>query len=125
MTCLLPTQPVGDDHEIVGEHGGADEEFEPFVTFGTHALHPASSEQDRDAAFDAGAEPLPFLKRRALLERFPFGAPLAARLGNAREGHARRLARLKVRLAEEPRSVLYRSGAWPKASVWRSSDGVT
>ena len=53
-------QEFGDDHEIVRQHGGADQQFETLATLDERALHPAPSEQHGDAAFDARAESLPF-----------------------------------------------------------------
>ena len=67
--CRVAAQELGDDHEIVRQHGGANQQFETLATFDERALHAAPSEQHGDAAFDARAESLPFLERRTLLER--------------------------------------------------------
>src|SRR3989442_7477881 len=71
------------------------------ATFNERALHPAPSKQHRDATFDAGAESLPALERRALFERFPFGAALPSRLRDAGERDTGRLACLNVVFVEE------------------------
>src|ERR1700732_2642500 len=70
--------------------------------FDERPFHAATSKQDRDAAFDAGAEPLPSLKRWALLARLPVRAPLAARLGDARQLHPGGPTSIQIGLIEEP-----------------------
>jgi hypothetical protein len=100
-TSGLPTQELGDHHEIVGQHGGTDEQFEMRGTLDQGALHAAPTKQYRDAAFDAGAEALPLLERPAFFKRFPFGASLASRLRDAGEGDAGCPAGLKVLFVKE------------------------
>src|SRR2546425_5826472 len=95
------TQQPSDHHKIVGYYRGAHEQFEMLATFDERALHPAPSKQYGDATFDAGAESLSALERRALFERFPFGASLPSRLRDARERDTGRLARLDVVFVEE------------------------
>src|SRR6266436_8712356 len=55
-------QQVGDSHQVVGEHGGAHQEFEMRASFEVASLHPAAAEQHRDAALNAGAESLSLLE---------------------------------------------------------------
>jgi hypothetical protein len=73
-------QHCRDPHEIVGEHGGTDPQFEAVASFGETALHAAASEQHRDASLDAGAKALTILEDLALLVRFTSSRPLAATL---------------------------------------------
>jgi hypothetical protein len=54
-------QQVADDHEIVGEHRGADKQREALGAFGPAALHAAATHQHRDAPLDAGPESLALL----------------------------------------------------------------
>ncbi len=57
-------QQRGNDHEVVGEHRGADKQREAFGAFGAAALHAAAAHQHRDASLDAGAEALALFERR-------------------------------------------------------------
>src|SRR5579864_9048619 len=57
-------QELSDDHEIVGEHGGGDEQVEAVGTFGAATLHAAAAHQHRDASLDAGTEALALLECR-------------------------------------------------------------
>src|SRR5712691_4627779 len=111
-TCRFAVQQCGDHHEVVGQHRGTHEEFEMLATLDERALHAAPAKQHGDAAFDAGAESLPALERPAFFERFPFGASLAARLRDAGEGDASRLAGLKVLFVKEAaiRTIQIRRG---------------
>src|SRR5207253_588545 len=70
-------------HEVVGEDSGSNPQLEALGSLGEAALHAATSEQDRDAALDAGAKTLTFLELGALLAGFPFRRFLATALWNA------------------------------------------
>src|SRR5689334_13549390 len=103
---LLPArrsrpQHCRDPHEIVGEHGGADPQFEAVASFGEAALHAAASKQHGDASLDAGAKALTILEDRTLLICLPSCRPLAATLRNAHHFDAGVLARGEVLLTEE------------------------
>ena len=104
-------QPRRNDHEIVGEDGRADEEFESLTSFDERAFHAAPTEQHGDPPLDAGPKPLPLLEGFALLDRFALRTAPATRLWNARTGHPRGLTGLQVRGTEEPavRTVEFRS----------------
>src|SRR5262245_21522565 len=56
-----PFEPSGDAHQIVGEHGGTDQQLEAFAAVGETALHAAATEQHGDAALDSGPEALALL----------------------------------------------------------------
>ncbi len=99
--CRCAPQEFGDDHEIVRQHGGADQQFETLATFDERALHAAASEQHGDATFDTRAEALPLLERGTFLECFPLGVAPATSLRDTREHHARRLARRDICVVEE------------------------
>jgi hypothetical protein len=71
---------LGNAEEIVGEHGGADEQLEALSALGQTAFHAPSPEQHRDAAFDAGAEALAFFESWTFLDGFSFGSFLSAPL---------------------------------------------
>lgn len=70
-------------HEVVGEDSGSNPQLEALGSLSEAALHAATSEQDRDAALDAGAKTLTLLELGALLAGFPFQRFLAATLRNA------------------------------------------
>jgi len=55
------TQEVGDPQQVVRQHRRADEHLEPLAPLQWAASHAAAAQEDRDAAFDAGAEALPLL----------------------------------------------------------------
>ena len=97
----LIRQECRDSHEVVGEHSGANPQFEAVASFGETALHAAASEQHRDAALDAGAKALTILECGAALVRFAPRCSLAAPLRNAHQLDASVLARCKVLLTEE------------------------
>src|SRR5260370_38202551 len=84
------------------------------TAFDERPFHAATSKQDRDATFDAGAEPLPSLKRWALLERLPFRAPLAARLRDARQLHPGGPTGIQIGLIEEPPIGAIQTGSLAK-----------
>ena len=102
-----------DLHQVVGEHSGADPQFEAIVALGETALHAATSEQHRDASLDAGAKALTCLEGRALFVRFALRRSLAAPLRNAHQRDAILRARCQVPLTEEAaiRSIQFRSPA--------------
>src|SRR5208282_5575163 len=79
-------QQGGDDHEVVGEHRGANEHRKALGAFGAATLHAATAHQHRDATLDAGAKAL------ALLElRRPFVGLALRRFGAATLRNAYRL----------------------------------
>lgn len=106
----------GQDQEVVGQHGRADEGLESIAPVEETALHAASAEQDGDATLAAGTETLPLLEGPAVLVRFALGGLLASALGDALEA-ARLLAGGDVVLAVEaairrqPIAVRRRSGS--------------
>ena len=57
--CRAFGRELADDHEIVGEHGGGDEQGEALGTFGAATLHAAAAHQHRDASLDHLAVILP------------------------------------------------------------------
>src|ERR1700756_5703771 len=65
------------------------------------ALHAASAEQNRDAAFDAGTEPLHHFEGRALLVGGALRRFLSSALWNTRHRDSLLLTGLQVLLAEE------------------------
>ena len=114
-------QQGGDDHEVVGEHRGANEHRKALGAFGAATLHAATAHQHRDATLDAGAKAL------ALLElRRPFVGLALRRFGAATLRNAYRLdgavhAGRHVLLAEEAAIGVARRNA----RRWSLSDGAT
>src|SRR5215469_2984792 len=88
--------------QVVGEHGGADQEFEALAAFCQATLHPASPKQDRNAPLDSRAEALAFLERRALLVALACRGLLAAALRHGDHLDPGALASQDVLLAEKP-----------------------
>src|SRR5437870_1836384 len=98
-----PPHEVGHDEQIVGEHGSPHEELEALAAAEQAPFHAAPPEQHRDAALDAGAEPLARAKPPALLVGRPRGALVPPALGDALQADARRFARLEgLRTVEAP-----------------------
>src|SRR5258708_23055905 len=91
----------GDAHQVVGEHGGADQQLETLDALGQAALHAAPAEQHGDAALDAGPEALPLLEVGRLFTGFAFRSSLAAGLWDAHQLDAAVLAQRQVPFAEE------------------------
>src|SRR5215475_1393817 len=90
-----------DVHQVVGEHGGADQQLEALDAFGQTALHAAAAEQHGDAPLDAGPEALPLLEGGRLLIGFAFRSSRAAALRNAHRRDAAAPALRQVSFAEE------------------------
>src|SRR5437867_13157595 len=94
LALRLLGEQCGDNEQVVYERGGPYEQLEVLAAFAERALHSAASEENRDAAFNPGPEPLAFLELRALLEVLLFGAALATALRNARKAPSGVLASL-------------------------------
>ena len=62
--------------------------MESFFAAGKTTFHAAAAEEDRNAAFDAGAKALCFFEIRAFLKGLTRGSFLSAALGNAGAGDA-------------------------------------
>src|SRR5215470_15846835 len=76
---------VANDHEIIGEHGGANKQCEALGAFGAATLHAAAAHQHRNAPLDAGAKALALLECRRSFESLALRRPAAAALRNARQ----------------------------------------
>src|SRR6516225_11594241 len=63
-------QQSGDPHQIVGQHGGADQELKALATLGTTAFHAPAAEEHRDASLNARAEVLALFEGCTLLVSF-------------------------------------------------------
>jgi hypothetical protein len=94
-------QQLADLHEIVGEHRGANKQFEVLGAFGATTLHATTAHQYRDAALYAGAETLAILECARSLAGLALRRPDAAALRNRDRGDAAVHARLHVLLTEE------------------------
>ena len=81
-------EQVGDFHQVVGQHRGADQQLETFAALGQTAFHTTPAEKDGDASLDAGPETLAFLEGRSFLVGLTFGRFLAPALRDALAGHA-------------------------------------
>src|SRR6201981_958589 len=92
---------VANDHELLGEHRGANKQCEALGAFGTATLHAAAAHQHRDAPFDAGAKALALLERRRSLETLALRRLAAAALWNAHHRDSAAHAGGNVFLAEE------------------------
>src|SRR5579864_6867094 len=89
--CRAFGRELADDHEIVGEHGGGDEQGEALGTFGAATLHAAAAHQHRDASLDAGTKALALLECRRSFVSLTLRRLVPATLRNAchRDGAAR------------------------------------
>src|SRR5215471_1417662 len=70
-------------HQIVREHGCADQQLEALDALGATTLHTAAAEQHGDAALDAGPEALASLEACTLLVGGTLRRSLAAALRDA------------------------------------------
>ena len=94
-------QQLADLHEIVGEHGSANEQFEVLGALGKATLHAAAAHQHRDAALYASAKTLAVLECARSLVGFAWRRPAAATLRNRDRGNAAIHARRHVLLTVE------------------------
>ena len=74
---------VGDSHEIVGQHGCADQQLEPLLSVCEASPHATPTEEDRDSAFNTGTEALGLLEGWTLFEGRTVRGFLSAALRNA------------------------------------------
>src|SRR5215469_11951698 len=79
---------LADLHEIVGEHGSANERFEALGALGEATLHAAATHQHRDAALYASAKTLAVLECARSLAGLALRRPAAAALRNRDRGDA-------------------------------------
>ena len=86
---LFLDQPLGNDHEIVGQHGSAYQEFEMLSALGQAPLHTATAEENRDAALDTRTKTLSLFKGRTFFLGFPFGRLFSSALGDAGDADSR------------------------------------
>lgn len=84
-------------HEIVGQYGSADQQFESLFSTSQTAAHPASSEKYGDGAFDAGPEALGLLESGSLFGGCAFWGFLTATLRNTRRADTRVATDLLIR----------------------------
>jgi hypothetical protein len=94
-------QQFADDHEIVGEHRGADKQREALSAFGAATLHAAAAHQHGNAPLDAGAEALALLECGRSFVSLALRRLAAATLRNARHRDATARADGEIVLAEE------------------------
>jgi hypothetical protein len=127
--CALAQQRAN-DHEIVGEHRGANKQGEALATRGAATLHATAAHQHRNAALDAGAKALARFERRRSFVGLALRRLVAAALRNADHGDGALHAGGHVVLAEEAaiRAIKVRAG-WMesrrKARRWHLSEGAT
>src|SRR6516164_4385493 len=114
--CLL-CEPGGDVHQVVGEHGSADQQLEAFAAFGQTALHAATAEQHGDAPLDAGPEALSVLEGQRLLAGFALRRSPATGLRDAHDLDAAALAQGEVPLAEEAAICAVQFGSTTESSL--------
>ena len=60
-TFLFLDQQLGNDHQVVGQHGSANQQLEPLVPLRQATFHATTTEENRYATFDASAKRWPFL----------------------------------------------------------------
>ena len=85
-------QHLSDAKEIVCQHGGSNQNFEPHRPFSQAAFHAASAKQNGDAAFDAGPKALAAFEGWRSFRRGLFRASAAALVWNANLLDSRLLA---------------------------------
>ena len=93
---LVLDQPLGNDQEIVGQHGGAHQEFKMLPSLSQAPLHPTTAEEHRDAPLDAGPKTLSLPEGRAFFLGCSFGRLLSAPLGDAGQTDANLLGDLDI-----------------------------
>ena len=103
-------QQIGDFHEVVGKHSCSNQQLKAISALRETSLHAATSQQHRDAPFDAGAKALTLLEVCALLVDFALRSSLATALRNAHHFDTIVLAGCQVLFTEEPaiRAVQFR-----------------
>ena len=92
---------MGDVHEVVCQHGGADQHLKALPALGQTSLHAAAAKEHRDATLNACPEALSFLELGALLERFAASGPFPTSLRNADELHSGLPAGFEVLIAKK------------------------
>src|ERR1700730_9185332 len=94
-------QQFADDHEIIGEHRGADKQREALGAFGAATLHAAAAHQHGYAPLDAGTEALALLECGRSFVSLALRRLAAATLRNARHRDVAARADGEIVLAEE------------------------
>src|SRR5580700_739376 len=94
-------QQFADDHEVVGEHRGGNEQSEALGAFGAATLHAAAAHQYRDAPLNAGTEALALLECRRSFVVPALRRLAAATLRDRDRGDAAVHAQRHIALAEE------------------------
>ena len=85
---LFLDQQLRNDHEIVGEYGGTDQEFEVLPSLGQATLHATAAEENRDAPLDTGTETLSFPELRTSFLSFTLGSFPASTLRDTHDRNA-------------------------------------
>jgi hypothetical protein len=90
-----------DNHEVIREHSGSDQQLESLATLGKAAFHATAAEEYGDSPLDAGPEALTTLEAWTLLVRFLRWTFLPATLGNANKLNSGTFAFDNIGLAEK------------------------
>jgi hypothetical protein len=100
-TFLFLDQQLGNDHQVVGQHGSAHQQLEPLAPLRQATFHAPTPEENRYATFDASTETLALLEYGTVLVGFPFRSLLTTALGNTDDLDSRALAKRNILFAEE------------------------
>jgi hypothetical protein len=100
-TFLFLDQQLGNDHQVVGQHGSTNQQLEPLAPLRQATLHATTPEENRYSTFDACTETLAFLEYGTVLVCFPLRSFLTTALGNTDDLDSRVLAKLNILFAEE------------------------
>ena len=90
-TFLFLDQQLGNDHQVVGQHGSANQQLEPLAPLRQATFHAPTPEQNRYSTFDARTETLALLEYGTVLVGFPLRSLLTTALGNADDLHSTRV----------------------------------
>src|SRR5467141_3937363 len=101
FVALFFRQQVGDSHEVVRQHRGRHQQFEPLTALSAAALHATAAEQHGDAPLDAGSETLPFFEDGTVFVGLALGSFLSAALWDTHDLDASLLAGPHILLAVE------------------------
>ena len=113
-TFLFLHQQLGNDHQVVGQHGSAHQQLESLAPLRQAAFHATTPEQNRDAPFDASPETLALLEDGTVLESLPLRSLLTTALGNTDDLYSRTPAQLNILFAEETTVQAAQFGTTPE-----------
>ena len=128
-TFLFLDQQLGNDHQVVGQHGSANQQLEPLVPLRQATFHATTTEENRYVTFATRRRPAPerwpFLSYRDVLVRSPAPEFFLPPHCGTHTIFTPALAKLNILFLKKPRSKLHSSGERRNVFWWRSSAAST